>query len=170
MALSLAAEETLTRHRVALHKAFSVAKSDDGTDTTPANYEKRLRQRMIDELRSHTDRADTSHRHHWERLEQHATPDDLAAMIEEAKGQGNDKEKRDKDQALEEKHGIQGMDGRLEAVEDHLSGNGDGRFGEAEGATQRAERQGNDDAPDPAEVSAKVARLLAAYRGRVLGI
>lgn len=173
MALSLVAEEILTEHRAALLKSFKIAAQSGikGTDTSPENYERRLRDRMIDELGSHAERAGRNHKHFWERLQQHADPETLAEMIEQERKIADAKEKNGKAEQLEEQHGIKNMDGRLEAVEDHLVGNGDGRFSEqATGGAGARGSVGDEEQPDPAQTSAGIAKLLAAYRGRPMGV
>jgi hypothetical protein len=142
-------------------KAGMMARSPVGVI---GNFETELRQRMLDELRHHTDRAGTSHTHFWERLFAKATPEDLATLIQEAMEAADAKEKADKDQELEEKHGIKGIEDRLGAVEDHLVGDGDGRF---PGPEDEQEQPTDVNSPDTGR---NTAALLSHYRGRPLGV
>jgi len=167
--ISIGAQEILTRHRVELHKSFDLVKSlaprtGIKADTGQENYEKRLRQRLVDELMTHAERGKFAHRYHRERLEQHATPERIAALIEEAKQDADSQEHQDKQKQLEEKHGVAAIQERLGAVENHLVGSGDGRFGQPQA-----------DQDQPTDVNAPgtgagVALLLRHYRGRPLGI
>lgn len=143
--------------------AKAVGAGKNGKDA-PQNFETALRQRMIDELRSHTDRGQTSHTYFWERLFQAATPDDLAELIQEAKAAADKKEAETKEQEAAEKEQETGHESRIAAVEDHLTGQGDGRFG-----SPPEEEQEPTDAASP-ETVGRVGTLLAHYRGRSLGV
>ena len=144
--------------------AKAVGAKANGKDATPQNFETALRQRMIDELRSHTDRGQNSHTYFWERLFQAATPDDLAELIQEAKAAADKKEAETEQQEAAEKEQETGHESRIAAVEDHLTGQGDGRFGEPP-----EEEQEPTDATSP-ETVGHAGKLLAHYRGRSLGV
>lgn len=85
MILSLNAEIILTQHRLELQREFELRKSL-GEDTNSGSFETRLRQRMLNELTRHVNRNGKTHNYYWERLRQHATPKQLAGLIDEAQG------------------------------------------------------------------------------------